>query len=133
MWFHLPVLMLGFAVLGSGEVRANEPKKDPPKDVAIEFENMADAKGQKVVLGPVSAKRFRETVNGKVSDFDPKFLKKSRPMGLFVEGKEKYEFHVDILVHVSNKGIKIWSSKLTRELTEAMLKEDGSWKTLLAK
>lgn len=72
-------------------------------------------------------------MKGKPINFDPKFLKESEPLGIFVLGRNSYEFHVDIVVMREGDKITVWSNKFSRELTKAALKSDNGWKTFLEK
>ncbi len=121
----------GVMILGDFRVQRGDQTELP----AINFEpSPPEDDDQDITLGPNASQMFRQTINSKVAEFDPKFLQKSSPMGtFFVEGSGKYEFHVDLIVRRTETDIKIWNSKFTEELTQQILKDDGSWIAFLKK
>jgi len=84
-----------------------------------------------LVLGPSSRASFVQTVSQPESDFDPKWLQLSAPMGVFQAGDTKFEYHLGLVVYRVGSSVHIWQSDFSRQVGDALLKTNTSWKEML--
>src|SRR5438552_14591244 len=84
-----------------------------------------------VTLGASSRSRFIETVQQRESDFDPKMLMTSLPMGSFRAGDVEFEYHLGLIVYRAGDSVHIWRSEFSHNIGDALLKHDDTWKQVL--
>ena len=99
----------------------------------ITFTNRNPMVREGLVLGPSSRGSFVQTVSQPESDFDPKWLQLSAPMGVFQAGDTKFEYHLGLVVYRVGSSVHIWQSDFSHQLGDALLKTNSSWREMLEK
>jgi hypothetical protein len=107
------------------------PHFEFPDETQITFTNRNPMVREGLVLGPSSRARFVQTVSQPESDFDPKLLQLSAPMGAFQAGDAKFEYHLGLVAYRVGSRVHIWQSDFSRQLGDALLNRDRSWKEML--
>jgi len=97
----------------------------------ITFTNRNPTVRDGLVLGPSSRTTFVQTISQPESDFDPKWLQLSAPMGVFQADDTKFEYHLGLVVYRVGSRVHIWQSDFSRQLGDVLLKTNSSWKEML--
>jgi hypothetical protein len=97
----------------------------------ITFTNRNPMVREGLLLGPSSRASFLQTVSQPESDFDPKWLQLSAPMGVFRAGDTQFEYHLGLVVYRVGNRAHIWQSDFSHQLGDALLKTNSNWKEML--
>ncbi len=127
----LPFILTLVVATFAGCSRA--PHFEFPDQAQITFTNRNPMVREGLVLGPSSRASFAQTVSQPESDFDPKWLQLSAPMGVFQSGDTRFEYHLGLLVYRVGGKAHIWQSDFTHQLGDALLKTNASWREMLEK
>jgi hypothetical protein len=120
-------IALGLWVVGC----SRKPQFKFSDQTTISFTQRSSSQPVTVTLGPSSRSRFIETVQQQESDFDPKMLQLSLPMGSFQAGDVTFEYHLGLIVYRVGSSVHIWKNQFSHDLGEALLKRDDTWKQML--
>jgi hypothetical protein len=123
-----PILALAVAIFAGCE---REPYFRFADQVQIAFTNRYLNVGEGLVLGPSSRASFVQTISQPESDFAPSWLEKSALMGVFQAGDTQFEYHLDLVVHRGRSRIHIWKSDFSRQLEDALVRTNSTWKEML--
>jgi len=97
----------------------------------ITFTNLNPTQKSWVTLGPAARTHFIQTVQHAESEFDPKLLELSTPMGRFGAGNAVFEYHLGLVVYRTGRQVHIWQNDFSHDLGDALLKQDDAWKKML--
>jgi hypothetical protein len=129
-----PLLPALFALVGIVLVGCSRaPHFEFTAQSSITFTNRNPMQREGLVLGSSSRASFIQTVTQPESDFDPKWLQLSAPMGVFQSGDTKFEYHLGLVVYRVGSRVHIWQSDFSHQLGDALLKTNASWREMLEK
>jgi hypothetical protein len=127
--FRALFAFLGIMIVGCGRA----PHFEFTDQTSITFTNRNPMQREGLVLGASSRASFIRTVTQPESGFDPKLLQLSAPMGVFYAGDTKFEYHLGLVVYRAGGKAHIWQSDFSRQLGNALLTTNASWKEILEK
>ena len=127
----LPVFLGFIGIILTGCSRA--PHFEFTDTTSITFTNRDPMQREGLNLGARSRVSFIQTVTQPESDFDPKWLELSAPMGVFQTGNTQFEYHLGLVVYRDGRRVHIWQSDFSHQLGDALLKTNACWREMLEK